>query len=305
MLGSLPTGVKRNRPWETLLFRPETRTGGGGPHPGTFVPRDHAIMDLFWMPIGEPYPISEPFSTAGKVNLNYEIAPFSYIRRTTALHGAMKSEEPLILPNEAATICKLWDHETNDHPYALPNNPGNPVADPTVKADWTKAYTGQPPFDRLRRAIDVEKTLAQADTRFTNGEAFRSATEICELHLVRDGENLADYQSGATFAKALPTGDNTRERPYANLYAKLTTKSNTFTVHMRVQVLRKRAGPDATYATWNEGVDSVVAEQRGSALIERYVDASDPNLPDFATKTDATLDNYARFRIVSVNKFAP
>ena len=32
---------------------------------------------------------------------------------------------------------------------------------------------------------------------------------------------------------------------------------------------------------------------------------ADPNLPDFSTKTDATLDNYARFRIVSTNKFAP
>ena len=305
MLGSLPTGVKRNRPWETLLFRPEVRIRNGSPHPGTFTPRDHLIMDLFWMPIGEPYPISEPFSTAGKVNLNYEIAPFSYIRRTTALCGAMKAEEPLVLPNEAASFYKLWDHETNDHPYALPNNAKNPVADAAVKSDWTKAYTGQPPFDRLRRPIDVEKTLAQADTRFTKGDAFRSATEICELHLVRDGENLSDYQSGASYDKALITGENTRERPYANLYAKLTTKSNTFNVHMRVQVLRKRPGTNADYAAWDEGIDTVVAEHRGSVLIERYVDASDPNLPDFATKTDATLDNYARFRIISTNKFAP
>ncbi len=305
MLGSLPTGVKRNRPWETLLFRPETRTSSGSPHPGTLAPRDHLIMDLFWMPIGEPYPISEPFSTAGKVNLNYEIAPFSYIRRTTALHGVMKAEEPLVLPNEAATIYKLWDHETNDHPFLLPSNGSNPVADPTVKADWTKAYNKQAPFDRLRRSIDVEKTLAQADTRFAKGDAFRSATEICELHLVRDGESLSDYQSGAVFQKALITGDNTRERPYANLYAKLTTKSNTFNVHMRVQLLRKHASADTNHAVWNEDLDAVVAEHRGSALIERYVDASDPNLPDFATKTDATLDNYARFRIVSINKFAP
>ena len=121
----------------------------------------------------------------------------------------------------------------------------------------------------------------------------------------RDGETLADYQSGTAYAKALLTGDNTRERPYANLYAKLTTKSNTFNVHMRVQVLRKRTGSTVNAAEWNEDLDTVVAEHRGSALIERYVDASDPNLPDFATKTDATLDNYARFRIVSTNKFAP
>ena len=74
---------------------------------------------------------------------------------------------------------------------------------------------------------------------------------------------------------------------------------------MRVQVLRKRAGSNVNSAEWNEDLDTIVAEHRGSALIERYVDASDPNLPDFATKSDATLDNYARFRIISTNKFAP
>ncbi|MEI7822171.1 MAG: hypothetical protein WCK55_14755 [Verrucomicrobiota bacterium] len=106
-------------------------------------------------------------------------------------------------------------------------------------------------------------------------------------------------------ARTLPTGDNVRERPYTNLYAKLTTKSNTFNVHMRVQVLRKRTGSKVSLAEWNEDLDTVVAEHRGSALIERYADASDPNLPDFATKADATMDNYARFSIVSTIKFAP
>ncbi len=303
MLGSLPTGIKRHtasdpHAWETLLFRPEPG------HPGEkLTPKDHLIMDLFWMPVGEPYPISEPFSTAGKVNLNYEIAPFSYIRRTTALRGVMKSEEPLLLINEGSKIYKLWDHETNDHPYGLPTNASG--TDAKVRADWTKAYKGEAPFDQLRRSIDVEKTLAQADTRFAAGNAFRSASEICELHLVRTGENLSDYTSGVVRSRTLPTGDNVRERPYANLYAKLTTKSNVFTVHMRVQVLRRRAVASADYALWNEDTDSVAAEHRGSVVIERYVDASDPNLPDFATKTDATLDNYARFRIVSTSKFSP
>jgi len=39
------------------------------------------------MPVVEPYAISEPFSTAGKVNMNYQIAPFNYITRNTALRG--------------------------------------------------------------------------------------------------------------------------------------------------------------------------------------------------------------------------
>jgi hypothetical protein len=74
---------------------------------------------------------------------------------------------------------------------------------------------------------------------------------------------------------------------------------------MRVQVLRKRTGSNVNVAEWNEDLDTVVAEHRGSALIERPVDASGPSLPGFATIADATLDNYARFSIVSTTKFAP
>ncbi len=41
------------------------------------------------------------------------------------------------------------------------------------------------------------------------------------------------------------------------------------------------------------------------ALIERHMDAATPKPPDLATKSDATLDNCARFLTVSTNKFAP
>ena len=100
MFGSLPTGVIRNQPWQTLLFRPQAgHPGEGSPASGPpyTSPPDHVLMDLFWMPVIEPYAISEPFSTAGKVNLNYEIAPFSYIRRATALYAAFKGEAPKVI----------------------------------------------------------------------------------------------------------------------------------------------------------------------------------------------------------------
>ena len=303
MLGSLPTGVKRGLPWQTLLFRPQKD------HPGSSlfgetakgIP-DHVFMDLFWMPAIEPYAISEPFSTAGKINLNYEIAPFSYLLRTTALHAVMKSEEPLEIPNAASKSYKLWDHETNDHPR-LPNDVKD--QDPLVRKDWDDLYNGRAPFDKLRRPIDVEKTLQQAETRFAAGNAFRSATEISELHLVREGENLADYQSEKIWRDNLVTGDNTRERPYTNLYARLTTQSSTFTVHMRVQTLQKRAGGADENEVWREDVDAVTGEYRGSTTIERYVDLGDTSLPDFATQPEATLDNFYKFRIVQTKKFNP
>ena len=192
---------------------------------------------------------------------------------------------------------KLWDRETNV--------PKNPVQDAAVRDDWDKAYRGAPPFDRMRRSIDVGKTLAQADQRFASGEIFRSATEICELHLVRTGENLADYQSGAVWRDALITGDNTRERPYTNLYARLTTRSNTFTVHLRVQALRHGGTQPGDWTVWREERSQPVGEYRGSALVERYIDPADPNLPDFATAPDAVADFACRIRTLATRKFVP
>ena len=310
MFGSLPTGVKRNRPWETLLFRPHAPSSEltqSGIHPGAQSPRDHLIMDLFWMPVIEPYAISEPFSTAGKVNLNYQIAPFNYIRRATALYGAFKSEQPLVLPNSGSKIYKLWREHTNDDLY--PND--SKSQDAQVSSDWGKLFDGQAPFDKLRRPIDMVETLKQADDRFNgtgaydarfngNPDIFRSATEICELHLVRENESLNDYLSGVIWDSALPTGDNARERPYTNLYAKLTTRSNVYTVHMRVQALRKSKSTDP--AQWDESKDKILGEYRGSAMIERFIDPADPRLVDYAT-TSGSLDAIYKFRVLSTKKF--
>jgi hypothetical protein len=69
MFGSIPTGVVRGLPWQTLLFRPNR---GAKSHPGAQTvsnPADHLMLDLFNLPVVEPYAISEPFSTGGKVNL--------------------------------------------------------------------------------------------------------------------------------------------------------------------------------------------------------------------------------------------
>jgi uncharacterized protein (TIGR02600 family) len=306
MLGSLPTGVKRNKPWQTILFRPQKN------HPGEATnPKDHLLMDLFWMPVIEPYAISEPFSTAGKVNLNYEIAPFTYIRRTTALRAALKGEEPLWIPNTMSRYYKIWDHETNVP--EVPINSPTENKDPTLVAEWNKIVYGQPPYDKVRRPIDAEKTFAGMDKRFTNTGLtttqtpgiFRTASQISEIHLVREGETLADYENETMWKNNMVTGDNTRERTYTNLYGKVTTKSNSFNVHMRVQVLRKRATTDA--AKWVEGQDQVASEYRGSALIERYIDAN-AKLPDFALSTNSatgSLDDYYKFRVISTKKFNP
>jgi hypothetical protein len=96
-MGSLMTGVASAKPWQTLLFCPNSAATIGDSthpaqmHPGAANPPDHLFADLFWMPIVDPYPISETFSTAGKINLNYGIEPFTHIQRATGLYALMKS----------------------------------------------------------------------------------------------------------------------------------------------------------------------------------------------------------------------
>jgi hypothetical protein len=116
------------------------------------------------------------------------------------------------------------------------------------------------------------------------------------------------------------TGDNIRERPYAYIYPRLTTKSNTYTVHYRVQVLKQVApirSNAADWMSWNEVSDKISSDQRGSAMIERYIDPGDPTLPDFAGLKDATgntllqgdprlvLDSYYRYRVINSKIFTP
>jgi len=293
MFGSLPSRVISGKPWQTLLFRPvepAVLSLPTSPNPeedmtylGGKDPKDHLLLDLFWMPVVEPYAISEPFSTAGKINMNYQIVPFTYIERSTGLQALLKSEKVMAIPTSHGTKYKG----------------GINVADPTY-----------------RREIDPEQTLLQFARRFNvDKDLFRSASEICDLYLVPIGQQLSNmgafWKANDINAHNL-TGDNARERPYGTLYPRLTTKSNSYTIHYRVQVLqqasRSRGTSAAAWATWNEASDQVMAESRGSTTIERYVDPTDTTIPDFADPALTampSLDNNYRFRVVNSKKFTP
>ena len=77
---------------------------------------DAEPLDLFNMPVVEPYAISEPFSTDGKVNLNYALAPFSgspsprggiansESESPVALHGWEERSRPLAATLHGAVI---------------------------------------------------------------------------------------------------------------------------------------------------------------------------------------------------------
>ncbi|MFT5467217.1 MAG: hypothetical protein ACI8UO_002321 [Verrucomicrobiales bacterium] len=323
--GSLPTGIKALRPWQTLLFcpNPSSRTtrpgdgiiGAGGAlgssalrepteedHPGFAFPRDHLLLDLFWMPVAEPYAISEPFSTAGKVNLNYDIMPFRYLKRRTGMHAVLQHIELMAVPPAAA-----------------------------VRRNGTSCYKGgrdQNYVHELRYGVNMDPeqgTLRGFEERFKSGEIFRSATEICELFLVpkpldrpdafdpRINANPPREGYGASYEKMVDwwsnfsiTGDNVREMPYNHIYSRITTKSNSYEIHYRVQLLGK--SPQSDPEIWDEGYDTILAEDRGSSLIERYIDPNDPDLPDFAdpaTFDDLSVDDYYQIRVIRRKRFAP
>ncbi|MEO0447102.1 MAG: Verru_Chthon cassette protein A, partial [Verrucomicrobiota bacterium] len=344
MFGSLPSGVygdatsATTRPWQTLLFRPLWDSSGRGidgstVHPGFRDPKDHYLLDFFWMPVVEPCSISEAMSTAGKVNLNYAMQPFSHIKRTSALLGVFSSEEMLTIPNDWGRSYKQgtgfgrgYDH------YAFT---GGDLRQPS-----------------LRSHINAAETLRQFDQRFNSpsdsfqagdGDLFRTASEICEQWLVpfpvrfdnhpNLNENLRledmprvwnpDSSNGLGLV-----GDNSKERPYSNLVARLTTKSNTFQVHYRAQIVRQapfspvnpgNRRSDDEWAIFDSDVDGVVGEYRGSTTIERYLDPNDTSIPDYAELTSepsgkassisplnlVALDQFYRFRVLSEKRFAP
>jgi uncharacterized protein (TIGR02600 family) len=273
--GSLPTGVLANRPWQTLLFRPDP----SGQHPGSQSPRDHLWLDLFHMPVVEPYAISEPLSTAGRINMNYQIVPFTYINRDTGIRAILKSEKVISIQDSQASKYKL---------------------------------TGSSGQANVRLGVDAAETLKGFQQRFASNDIFRSASEICDISLVPSGATYAQLSDSGiatnywttTINGHRLTGDNSRERPYATIYSRLTTKSNTFTIHARVQSLQKNASTDP--AVWDESLDTVTGEYRGHQTIERYVDANDASLPDFADPLVTTpIATFYKTRVVASKQFAP
>lgn len=341
MLGSLPTGVQQSggyggqkrEPWRTLLFRPQTWSTKQGQQPHIGAPRvlkgygttglpirgidppDHLFMDFFWMPVVEPYAISEPGSTAGKINLNYQMAPFRHIRRGTALAAVLKSELMTTVAHKDA--------------YDYLRRPGGYNSSNSETWFWSED-TSSKGRKFWHHQIDADATLKLFDERFESGFAFISPAQICEMYLLPKQVNGSDtfvptkwpdkikslLAAGGTgsilayWENNAVTAENLKERPYANMYARLTTRSNTFQVHMRVQTIRKARSSDPT--KFVPGVDSVSSDYRGSAVVERYLDLNDPVFTaktlDYASSgvlSKPSLDTYHRFRVLSQKRFDP
>ncbi len=309
--------------WRTLLFSPNPNSqthlsaltqwpNSSNNYSYTPNPPDFAFLDFFNMPVVEPYAISEPFSTAGRVNMNYQMAPFTYIKRDTAVRGVLRSTFVAAVPDNWMQYYK-----------SAQGYGGAPTFGDGGGA-YDKAAAGSGYFN-FRYPINPTQTLQQFDTRFNGtsgvgGDIFHSPSEICSIWLYPGTQPSATFPSAPaggqtstplitdtagsttniqnwwygnpgvdsphanlTNSRKSLTGDNMRERPYATLYPQLTTKSNSYTIHYRVQVLKKISATPAN--EWIENQDQIYSEYRGSSLVERYIDPNNPKLPsnDFAT----------------------
>ena len=364
VFGSLPVGFAQmssvsspstnilTNSWLTLQFSPNpnapstnflaTRNAASGYSEGgstatNTIPPDHLLLDFFQMPVVEPYPISDPFSTAGKVNMNYSIAPFNYITRSSAIRGVMKSVMITAIDESYAGM------------YKYPGNFGTTTY--PAGTSYNQLATNSANF-YFHYPINPVDTLAQFTNRFGSNDLFHSASEICSiwlyparqpsstyptnnlLPLTNSSGTAITYTSGNSLVKSWwysnpgttrkgLTGDNLRERPYGYLYPRLTTKSNTYQIHYRVQTLKQNQFAHASdaYATWVDpsagGItDKVLGEQRGSAVIERFIDPSNPSIPDFASAVTSSsggaslsstncMDSFYQFRVFNAKQFTP
>ena len=293
IFGGLSSRAATPEAWETLLFCPNP-AGGKDTHRGwSQAPRDHFLLDLFYMPVVEPYAITENFSTAGKINLNSQIAPFSYIKRQTGIYA-------------------LLDGMTSNYAHSLsPDLPGSAqgsslVAVPISEAtsDTFRSVNGSlnaASSQSFRKFVDTAETLKGFENRFSANDPFVSESEICEMFLVPQGNTIANVEN---FWKGyLLTGDDKREMPYNHLYPRVTTRSNTFRVHFWVQTLSPKMPG---------GSPIVTGEYRGSTIVERYLDV---NLADYGTPIGAAsgvdpnafpaLSSSYRFRKIDHHQFAP
>jgi uncharacterized protein (TIGR02600 family) len=315
MLGSLPSRLnpqdpQANQAWQTFVFSPNPNAGSAHADLQTNPP-DYALLDLFWMPVVEPYAISEPVSTAGKVNMNYQIVPFSYIKRDSALRGVLRSVMITAVADKWAGYYKGLANSSNRM-----GDKGGPFFN-------TMQNSGLWGF---RYPIHATETLKQFEQKFADGGVFLSESEICSLWLYPAGQPSAGapdatkdalvnyeasgnaiknwwYSDPGSERKSL-TADNMRERPYALLYPRLTTRSNTYTVHVRAQALAPQGTQDGIYV---EKPGSILSEWRGSYSIERYVDPNDPGLQDvdFAVNSETSLSPYYQIRVLNTSRFMP
>jgi hypothetical protein len=123
---------------------------------------------------------------------------------------------------------------------------------------------------------------------------------------VPEGHTLENMQT--FWATHRLTGDNTKERPYATIYPHLTTRSNTFELHVVAESIEKN--PDTPSDVFDPALDRVAGRVQKRVVIEWRIDPNNPEIPDFAEEVasgmvnDISLDDFGSTAVIA-NEPAP
>ncbi len=107
------------------------------------------------------------------------------------------------------------------------------------------------------------------------------------------------------------TGDNSRERPYAVVYPRVTTQSNTYRIHYWVETLKKNTATDPTVFIDpdNENVvgskDAVKSRLRGNFVVERFLEPDDTKFGGSINPLTDSFNPAYKFRVIQSTIFSP
>jgi hypothetical protein len=244
--------------------------------------------------------------------------PFTHITRRTALVGVLTPVQIGAISNSQSYFDKDMG---NTNLGKLNSVTGSATATrfplnldtPGTSASYT-APGGTPP-SLYAGSGTATGCFTDFENRFASGDVFRSASEVCTIRLVPSQQNMGYFDtwwtgtSTAVSSGYQLTGMNLRQSPYNQIYSRITTKSNTYTVHYWVQSLQQVPVAGRDWTKWNENQDVKTGEYRGNTVIERYLDPNTPNIPDYTTVSVSgsytPIDSYYSWRVVSQKQFAP
>ena len=154
------------------------------------------------------------------------------------------------------------------------------------------------------------RLCANGNEKFANGDVFRSASEICEMYLVPEGKVWEGREDMKSFwNRHRLTGDNVKERPYTNMYPRLTVTvqhfQGAFVCSVSDQGPRARRPMCGKLDAMSSPVNTAAPQLSNARSVQTT--PTSPTTPSrFQRQAELPpLDQYYTYRIVNVKRFAP
>lgn len=247
-VAGLPMLQQHGAPWRALNMAPSNRssqqTDGGDKYP------DWAMLDLFYVPFlpQKPYGPAVPDNPGPQPvrNLTYGGATIGRININNPPVPYPFAEDPAINtdPPERHALEALFFN---------------------LQPSTSYTAAGDPVYTTIDAAGAANLAQAVATYQATNGPFFM-AGELANV------PEVAAYLYTGVAAEAQSRNDVVRETIGA-----ITTRSNTYSVWVVAQTIRKKPGND-DWGNFEDG-DSITAEVRRHYLVERYIETGADGVP--------------------------